>query len=238
MPYRIYRPANYADTTRRYPVLYLLHGVFGGYENWDTLTNLASYVGDHDWIIVMPEADDSWYTNSAATERDKFEDYITKDLVAQVDGEYRTICDRHARAVAGLSMGGYGAFKFALRDPASFFFAGSLSGAFAATRNLDARADLTAKLREVFGPAGSLTRTQNDVFLLLEKADPETLPYFYLGCGIGDDFLAVNREFAAELSRRNLRYEYHETPGDHQWDYWDRGMKAMLGVIESLCSID
>ena len=232
MPYRMYVPHNYARTTRRYPVLYLLHGVYGSHENWDTLTNLATYAAGMDWIIVMPDADDSWYTNSATAKQDRFEDYITTDLISEVDSRYRTIRDGHARAIAGLSMGGYAALKFALRNPSSCVFAGSLSGALAAARDLDTQApDLAKKLREVFGPASDPTRKHNDVFLLLEKASPPGMPYFYLACGIEDSFLSLNREFAAELSRRNFHYEYHETPGEHAWDYWDRGVKAMLSVV-------
>jgi putative tributyrin esterase len=232
MPYRIFLPRNYMKTTRRYPVLYLLHGVYGSFENWDTLTNLASHVAGLEWIIVMPDADDSWYTNSATAPRDRFEDYITKDVIAEVDGKYRTIRDRHARAVAGLSMGGYAALKFALRDPALFAFAGSLSGALAAARDLDAHAsDLAPRLLEVFGAPGNPTRAHNDIFLLLQKTGAGQLPYFYLACGIGDSFLSANREFVAELSRLNLHYEYHETLGGHAWDYWDRSVKSVLSEM-------
>ena len=92
--------------------------------------------------------------------------------------------------------------------------------------------ELADKVVEVFGSVGNPARAHNDIFLLLQKATPEGLPYFYLACGIGDSFLSVNREFVAELSQRNLRYEYHETPGDHAWDYWDRGIKSMLSVME------
>ncbi len=232
MTYRIYLPHNYLKTTRRYPVLYLLHGVYGSFENWDTLTNLATYAAGLDWIIVMPDADDSWYTNSATSPGDRFEDYIVKDVIAEVDSRHRTIRDRHARAVAGLSMGGYAALKFSLRDPLLFGFAGSLSGAVSAGRDLDAHApDLAAKLVEVFGAPGNSTRANNNIFLLLQKADLRELPYFYLACGIEDTFLAANREFVAELSRRNLPYEYHETPGGHGWDYWDRGIKPLLSQM-------
>ena len=234
MRYRIYLPYNYATTTRRYPVLYLLHGLFGNYENWDTLTDLANYTAGMDWIIVMPDADDSWYTNSATKPQDRFEDYIAKDLIAEIDGKYRTIRDRHERAIAGLSMGGYGAVKFALRNPQSFAFAGSLSGALDAARDLDRnRPEFAAKLLEVFGPAGNPARAQNDIFVLLPKATPAALPYLYLACGTEDRFLPVNREFVAELSRHHVDYEYHETPGDHEWAYWDREIKPMLVAMES-----
>jgi S-formylglutathione hydrolase FrmB len=237
MRYRIYLPHDYAATTVRYPVLYLLHGLYGNYENWGTLTSLANDVAGRDWIIVMPDADDSWYTNSATTPPDKFEDYIAKDLIAEIEARYRTIRDRHARAIAGLSMGGYGALKLALRDPQAFAFAGSLSGALDAARDLDtSRPEFAPRLLEVFGSPGNPARAHNDIFQLLSHATQADLPYLYLACGEQDRFLSVNREFVAELSQRHVRYEYHETPGNHDWTYWDRGIRPMLGVMENYLS--
>jgi len=234
MKYRIYLPHNYEATTRRYPVLYLLHGLYGSYENWDTLTNLAEHVAGMEWIIVMPDAGDSWYTNSATKPEDKFEDYITKDLISEIDAKYRTIRDGHARAIAGLSMGGYGAIKFALRNPRSFAFAGSLSGALDGARDLDTRVpEFSAKLNEVFGAPGSSARGQNDVYLLLQGASAADLPYLYLACGEEDRFLSVNREFVAELSKRHMAYEYHETSGNHDWSYWDRAIAPLLTAMQS-----
>lgn len=233
MKYRIYLPNNYASTTRRYPVLYLLHGLYGDYKNWDTLTGLAHHAAGMQWIIVMPDAGDSWYTNSATASQDKFEDYITKDMLAEIDSKYRTIRDRHARAIAGLSMGGYGALKFALRNPQSFAFAASLSGALDAARDLDTRLpEFAGKLNEVFGTTGNPAREQNNIFVLLRNASPGTLPYLYLACGTADRFLSVNRQFVAALSQQQVRYEYHETPGNHDWAYWDRAVQPMLEVMD------
>jgi putative tributyrin esterase len=238
MRYRIYLPHNYAAATQRYPVLYLLHGLYGNFENWDTFTHLSSYAAGMDWIIVMPDADDSWYTNSATAPQDKFEDYIAKDLIAEIDARYHTIRERHARAIAGLSMGGYAALKLALRDPQSFAFAGSLSGALDAARDLDTRLpEFAAKLMEVFGPAGDPARAQNDIFLLVERASPVELPYLYIACGTEDRFLSVNREFVAKLSQRHANYEYHETAGNHDWTYWDREIRPLMTVMESRLSL-
>ncbi len=234
MRYRLYLPHPYLTTKQRYPVLYLLHGLFGNYQNWDTLTHLASHVSGMDWIIVMPDAGDSWYTNSASVPRDKFEDYIARDLLAEVDGRYRTIRDRHARAVAGLSMGGYGALKLALRYPQSFAFAGSLSGALDAARDLDSRLpEFAPKLVEVFGAPGNSARAHNDIFQLLPNAATDDLPHFYLACGSEDRFLVVNRDFVSQLSRRHIRYEYRENPGTHEWPYWDREIVPLLNAMQN-----
>ena len=230
MHYLILLPPDYANG-RRFPVLYLLHGLYGDYKNWDTKTRLERIATAYSFLIVTPDANDSWYTNSATNPADKFEDYIAKDLISEIDRKYRTLPRRDGRAVAGLSMGGYGAVKLGLKYPALFAFAGSLSGAFNAAQNLDdLRPEFRAKLLEVFGDAGSATRRENDVFLLLKN--PQDDPYFYLACGTSDFSLETNRALAAQLSQQKIRYEYHETPGDHTWDYWDSELTPLLQAVE------
>ena len=232
MHYRVLLPAAY-EAGGRFPVLYLLHGIYGDYMNWDTRTRLEEYTKTLNMIVIMPDGDDSWYTNSATVASDKFEDYIIKDIISEVDGKFRTFRDRHARAIAGLSMGGYGSVKFGLKYPELFVFSGSLSGAFNAAQNLDTlRSDFRDRLLEVFGNTGSTTRTDNDVFTLLNAPHSGPLPYFYLACGTADFFLETNRIFAQQLSSRKLEYEYHETPGGHAWDYWDRELRPLLRAVD------
>jgi putative tributyrin esterase len=231
MRYRVLFPRDY-DHGGRFPVLYLLHGLYGDYQNWDTRTRLEDYARNLHLLIVMPDAADSWYTNSATVPGDKFEDYIAKDLISEVDEKYRTIQGRHARAIAGLSMGGYGAVKLALKNPGLFAFAGSLSGALNAPQNLDAlRPEFKSQLLEVFGRDGSPARAENDVFRLLDTSHQTPYPFLYLGCGTADSFLDTNRALALELSSRKIAYEYHETPGGHTWEYWDTALKSMLEAM-------
>jgi putative tributyrin esterase len=237
MKYRILLPCFYQAGSGRFSVLYLLHGLYGDYLNWDTRTNLESYVQKYELIVVTPDAGDSWYTNSATDPKDKFEDYIAKDLVAEIDGKFRTLRSRHGRAIAGLSMGGYGALKIALRYHDDFAFGGSLSGALDAPQDLgDKKPVFRDQLLKVFGPPGSPVRADNNVFFLLQSASPKNLPYFYLACGNADDFLQINRDFAAQLSSRGALYEYHEAAGGHAWDYWDRSVQYLLRAVADVIS--
>jgi putative tributyrin esterase len=229
MRYLTLLPSGYS-TGRKFPVLYLLHGLYGDYTNWNSKTRLERIAADYAMLIVTPDADDSWYTNSATGPADRFEDYIVKDLISEIDRKYRTIPEKRARAVAGLSMGGYGAVKFGLKYPQLFAFAGSLSGAFDAAQNLDdLRPEFRARLLGVFGHAGSETRAENDVFRLGKSA--EKYPYFYLACGTSDFFLDTNRALAAQFSRQKIPYEYHETPGGHTWEYWDSVLTPLLQAV-------
>ena len=231
MRYRVLFPREY--NRGRFPVLYLLHGLYGDYQNWDMRTKLENYARNVQLLIVMPDARDSWYTNSASVPGDKFEDYIAKDLISEVDEKYRTIRSRQDRAIAGLSMGGYGAVKLALKYPDLFAFAGSLSGALNAPQDLDTlRPEFRSQLLQVFGREGSPARADNDVFLLLDTSSKTPYPYLYLGCGTADPFLETNRSLALQLSLRKMTYEYHETPGGHTWEYWDTALKPMLEAME------
>ena len=226
LPYNVILPTDY-DTSRttRYPVLYLLHGLTGHYNDWVARTNIADYAADYRIIVVMPEGNDSWYIDSAT---EKYETYILQELIPNVQQRYRTIEARYGRAIAGLSMGGYGAIKFGLKSPATFVFTGSMSGAFGVTRFTDQD---TMKL---FGAVGSETRTANDLYEIIRKLTPAriaSLPYFYFDCGTEDSiFFPHNRELAALMFEKKIAHEFRELPGDHSWAYWDQQVHEVLKI--------
>src|SRR5688500_2819125 len=133
MPFLVVTPGRYStDTAARFPVIYLLHGLTGSHKNWVEKTKLLQYVANSGFIVVTPEGGNGWYTDSIATPNDKYESYIIKELVPDVDKKFRTLPDRQNRVIAGLSMGGYGAIKFGLKYSEIFSMAGSFSGALGA----------------------------------------------------------------------------------------------------------
>ena len=233
--YRVLVPEGYDSSLERYPVLYLLHGLGGNYADWTTRSNVAEYSRTLPLIIVMPDAGNHWYTN-ADDGSDRFEDYMTTDLPADVVQKYRTINSRYGRAIAGLSMGGYGALKLALKRPAAFAMVGSFSGALEAARDgaferLIGAAE-AKRMQSIFGPSGGKTRLENDVFALAARMKPGAAPYIYIDCGIADnELIASNREIVAALHRAGVAYEYHEVPGAHTWDYWDRRVREFLPLL-------
>lgn len=235
MHYRVVLPRDYNTGTRRFAVLYLLHGLYGDYTNWTSNTKLTQYAEPLALLIVMPDADDSWYVNSATVPEDRFEDYVVKDLIPEIDSHFRTIQERSARAIAGLSMGGFGAVKFGLKYPQMFAFAGSISGAFDAPLGLDTRVqEYRRKLLRAFGPSDSPTRSANDLFRLLDQVGANRFPYLYIECGTEDGFLPINRDFVSSLPKRKIVFEYHETPGGHSWDYWDRSVQDLLRSLSKV----
>jgi S-formylglutathione hydrolase FrmB len=232
MHYTIVLPADYRDSQRRYPVLYLLHGWAGDYTNWVKLTHLVEYSRRYPIIIVTPDARNSWYVNSATVPGDRFEDYMISDLIPEIDSHWRTLASPEHRSIAGLSMGGYGSVLFGLKHPGLFAVVGSVSGAFDGPDGIESvMPDLRESTDRAYGPAGSATRINNDIYSLIEKADDKTAPYLFLECGSQDPLLSSNRKFVKDLSSKNVRYEYHEYPGAHSWDFWDHSLPMMLEVI-------
>ena len=238
LPYNVILPPDYRGSrATRYPVLYLLHGFGGHYSDWVTRTNVADYAAQYRMIVVMPEGNNGWYTDSAGVASDKYESYILKELIPDVQKRYRTIEARYGRAVAGLSMGGYGALKFGLKTPETFAFVGSLSGALSAPawteddlKNLKAIRD---SVFSVFGSVGSETRKANDIYEMtrgLSAARVAALPYIYLDCGTEDFLIGLNQQFAALLREKKIPHEYRELPGDHNWAYWDQQVQEVLKI--------
>jgi putative tributyrin esterase len=241
LPYRAIVPANYTakeQERQRYPVLYLLHGLTGHFDNWVAMTKLKEYATAYKFIIITPEGNDGWYTDSATVPTAKYESYILQELIPDVQRRYRTIETREGRAIAGLSMGGYGALKFGIKYPQLFAFAASLSGALGAaawTEN-DLSRFGSARMRsvlETFGQAGSQTRAANDLMKLVREFPSErlnSLPYLYLDCGTEDGLLPSSRGLADLLLQRKIPHEYRELPGAHNWKYWDAQVREVLRV--------
>ena len=143
MKYNILLPDDYAASTERYPVLYLLHGLTQNYTAWGLSNGAPFYAGLYeDLIIVMPDVGNSWYVNWAENEggqRNNWEDHVIEDVISHVDWNFRTIARREGRAITGLSMGGYGAITMGLRHPEMFISIGSTSGALEYGRQAAAR---------------------------------------------------------------------------------------------------
>lgn len=237
LPYNVILPVDYnSSTTSRYPVLYLLHGLTGHYTDWVSRTNIADYAQQYRLIVVMPEGNDGWYTDSAIAANEKYESYTLKELIPDVQRRYRTIEARYGRAIAGLSMGGYGAIKFGLKSPSTFVFAGSMSGVLGvATLSEKETPSSWSNSLKLLGAPDSETRKANDVFEIVNQLAPArigALPYFYFDCGTED--LAIifsqNRQLATLMSEKKIPYEYRELPGDHSWGYWDKQVQEVLKV--------
>jgi putative tributyrin esterase len=240
LPYNVLLPVDYnqpANKTKRYPVIYLLHGLTGHYTNWLDKTRLVDYTAAYEFIIVMPEGNNSWYTDSATVPAEKYESYILQELIPDVEQRFRANNAREGRAIGGLSMGGYGALKFGIKHPEMFVLAASLSGALDAASwtetDLKGLASIWETLQPVYGAANSETRAANDLRKLYGELPAEraaALPYIYLDCGTEDGLLASNRSFAELLVKQKIAHEYRQLPGNHSWTYWDAQVQEILRI--------
>lgn len=241
LPYNVLLPLDYhtqAVQTTRYPVLYLLHGLSGHYTDWLAKTKLNNYAAQQHLIIVTPEGNNGWYTDSATNPADKYESYVMRELIPDVQKRFRTIEAREGRAIAGLSMGGYGALKFGVKYPDQFVFAASMSGALAAGSWTEADlrkggAFALPSITAVFGAADNPTHAANDLFKLVREfpeARLSSLPYFYLDCGTEDSLLRYSRSLADIFIERKIPHEYRELPGKHNWIFWDAQVRDVLRI--------
>lgn len=228
MRYSIVVPA--ASTSSLVPVVYLLHGHGGEAGDWFTYSRAASLAHRFNVAVVTPEGGNTWYINGGSG---RWGDYIADDLVREVEKRWPVKRSREGRAIAGLSMGGYGALNLALRRPEVFGLAASMSGALDITRAnnvFEGGRRVDAEVLEGFGPPDSATRRDNDVYRLASEADPSRLPYLHIDCGVEDPWFKVNREFAQVLTARGIAHDFHELPGNHNWQYWDRQIETVLAL--------
>jgi S-formylglutathione hydrolase FrmB len=240
-------PASYdlpQSKSRRYPVLYLLHGLGDDEQTlfktggWTLIEGLRSQQKIGDFLIVAPDGGRSFYINSADG-KVRYNDFFLKEFLPAIEKKYRALVSRQGRGISGISMGGYGALRFAFANPAFF---GSVSAQSAALvlespANLNAAAKsgspIVRTLASVFGnPVNVATWEANDPSALAKKnAAALRSMAIYFNCGRSDDY-GFERGAEAldrELTELRIPHEYHEYPGDHSLNYF---LSHLLETIE------
>lgn len=203
-----------------FPVFYLLHGLSDDHTVWTRRTSIERYVENLPMIVVMPNGGRSFYTDSKTCTTAAYESYIVKDLLGFVDNTFQTVSSREGRVIGGLSMGGYGSLKLALKHPDLFCAAVSHSGAAGfASRGFSEDEEWGREWIPIFGkdPQGG----DEDVFALAEKTDRSMLPALRIDCGVDDFLIEDNRLFHQHLEKLSIPHEYEEFSGEHNWAYWD-----------------
>jgi S-formylglutathione hydrolase FrmB len=270
--YVIYLPSGYEKSTKRYPVFYYLHGLGGNETNWTDkgeLRQSADKLG-LEAIVVMPDGDDGFYADSDApidydacmkdgtglfmpgmqnrastcVKSRHYETYVIKDLIGEIDAKYRTIATREGRAIAGLSMGGFGALQLGMRHPDLFAAAASHSGVDALlyagpypyekgkvklisqediSRYGKGNPDVEAIglwIQKIFGPELAVWKSY-DPAVLAEKVQQDK-PALYLDCGTEDGFgLQNGAQYLHDLlSDRHIEHAFFLGPGPHDMRFW------------------
>lgn len=226
-PYYAENPAWFKEG-RGYQVLYLLHGIFGDSSSWSRNTAIERYAQANKLMVVCPEAGNTFFVDTVHC--GSYLTYLTRELPAFVNHTFPVSGRREDTFIAGLSMGGYGAFRLALERPDLYSAAASLSGAldvYAVCDREDPPAD-TFDAEAVFGPRDQWSK--HDLFALAERKlmAGEDLPALYQCCGTEDFIYDMNLHAKARFERLPLDYTYEEGPGVHDWNYWDRMIQRVL----------
>lgn len=221
-----------ADAATEYPMLILLHGRDGSYLDWANQTRIASFAANAGLVIAFPDGGNGWYTN-AVDGSAAYEDDLIQDFVRECRNALPVLPPGRHWGIGGLSMGGYGAVKLALKHTDLFSLATSHSGSMEKPAIPD--------YHPVFGdPVEHLRqRRAENLFNLAEQALsrwPLARPRLYLDCGLSDEHLAGNRRFHGHLDFLGYHHVYREMPGHHTWPYWNRALRSLLPEIARILS--
>lgn len=263
-------PEGYWESEARYPVLYLLHGYMQNYTVWGRNLAAAFYARElNDLILVLPDAGNTWFLNYASSPEGRsnnWEDHIINDVIGHIDRNYRTEARREGRAIAGLSMGGFGAYSLGLRHSEMFVSIGSTSGALSHARTAaaairagidrtrsapnpqrQARIDeADAFISEIIDIPGFSTQRERtpeaidfltaeqaeayDPFSIIYEVPRSQMPHIYMDSGTEDGLVQEAREMAQLLMLNNVPFDYMQSRGSHNSEYWRRSIGHMMTI--------
>ncbi|MFD0958489.1 alpha/beta hydrolase [Paenibacillus chungangensis] len=214
----------------KHKTLYLLHGLSDDHTIWLRRTSVERYVAELGIAVIMPQVHRSFYSDMV--HGGAYWSFLTEELPAIARSFFPLSAAREDNFVAGLSMGGYGAFKWALSNPECFAAAGSLSGVLDIVKYSKENVDDAKKrtLELVFGDE-PLAGTTHDLLHLLDttSGNGQSKPALYQCCGTEDYLYDHNASFrVACADKPDYCLTYEEGPGDHNWAYWDQQIQSFL----------
>ncbi|MCC3375516.1 alpha/beta hydrolase family protein [Cohnella sp. REN36] len=213
----------------KYPVLYLLHGLSDDHTIWQRRTSIERYVSGMNLAVVMPTVYRGFYTDMK--QGYAYWTFISEELPHIAQTLFPLSDRREDTFVAGLSMGGYGAFKLGLRRPDRFAAAASLSGALdILTLDADEAPLARREYANVFGDRDAAEGGDDDLLAAATrlKQSGAAAPKLFQCCGTEDFLYADNQRFLAHARDLGLDLTYEEEPGDHDWGYWDKKIQRVL----------
>ena len=219
VPFNLILPEECKSDT---PLVVLLHGLSGNQDDWLHYSHIEKLLSERKMAALLPDGQKSWFCDMKYG--GKYATYIAEELLPYVRATFPVTKAREKTFAAGLSMGGYGALKIALRWPERFAACGTMSGAadiFARFKLGDRHDQGVAIWGEDYLNVipGSLDDTYHLARTLEEKGLPK--PWIYQSCGTEDKRLGENHLFREFIKDRGYVYEYYEGPGRHNWDFWN-----------------
>lgn len=239
--YNVYLPDGFAKSDKTYPVVYLLHGLYGCYENWEQNVKMHLIADEfirsgeiREMVIIMPNAGDNDVKNIQNgyfnVEGHNYEDFFFQEFLPAVESKYRCISDKGHRAIMGLSMGGGGSVVYCQKHPDKF------SSCYAMSPWLD------NKNGEVAGGKGNprtkLTLTcesvcENSALDFIDRADDATLEAlrtvkWFLDCGDDDFLVYLTMDLYKKMYQKKVKSELRVRDGVHNWEYWHEALRMAL----------
>jgi S-formylglutathione hydrolase FrmB len=246
--YNLYFPPDYDKTNRRYPVLYLLHGMGDDETGWTQFGEVKAIADQQlqkhmmtEMIIVTPDAGTSWYINSADG-KFKYEDFFINEFIPHIDATYRTRTEKRFRGIAGLSMGGHGTLIMAMKHPELFATAAPLSAGIFTRDELMAMPEENWN-RYFAGPYGNnkgadrITEhlSKNWILSIVENGNADDLKKvkYFIDCGDKDFLIKGNMALHALLIDKKIPHEFRVREGVHNWDYWRSSLPEVLKFVSA-----
>ena len=218
-----------ASGRAEYPVLYLLHGLSDNHSIWMRRTSIERYAAAYGLVVVMPSGERGFYTDMAAGYR--YWTMLSEELPQIVRNLFPVSAKREETFAAGLSMGGYGALKIALKNPDVFSGAISLSGVLNIAKSA-AEVTWDRDFTLIWGEdyKSALPGSEDDLFYLTDNIKGEK-PRIFISCGDCDFMLGQNRDFHEHIKDAGFDFRYEEHPGNHNWMYWAEHIAEGLDFI-------
>lgn len=213
---------------KKFQTLYLLHGLFGDHTDWTRYSQIESYAEEYQIAVVMPSASNSFYTDMSHGPR--YYTWISEELPYAVRALFPLSDKREDNFVAGLSMGGYGAFKLALKKPEQYAAAISLSGAVDICGLVQGAEFPKSQIEDIFGEIEKIPGGENDLFALTDQLvkSGKPAPRFYQACGTEDFIFDFNVRYRDYAKAAGLDLTYEEGPGVHDFYFWNTYVKKAL----------
>ena len=222
----------YLEQGEKYQTLYLLHGLMSDHSGWMRYSNVERYAQAKKLAVVMPDAYNSYYTD--APFGSKFYTYYTEELPKVLRSILPLSEKREDNFIAGLSMGGYGAFYAALTKPEQYAAAVSLSGAidlYGEDEKPKGTAFSQETFKSIYGEHCEYYKKEKHCLRTIARRQVEAgvdLPKFYIACGTEDFLYESNQTGRDYFKSLGLDVTYEEGPGKHEWDFWDTYIRRVI----------
>lgn len=229
-------PGMPARKEKPFKTLYLLHGLFGNYTDWLSGTRIQRWAEEKNLAVVMPSGDNSFYVDQPAS-GNFYGEFIGRELIEITRKMFPLSHDREDTFIGGLSMGGYGAIRNGLKYHKTFGYIAGLSSALHILEDIENVKTIAYEL-SCFGDLKEAVVSDKNPRVLVKRIKDEMkqdadvqLPKIFLACGTEDGLIDVNRAYRDFFNENGFDLTYHEGPGQHNWNYWDKYIKEVLAWL-------